>query len=153
VYQNVWRDFQVIAARAKVPTYPKPIHSLRKSCITDRSSRFLAHVVKEWAGHADIRTTLKYYLKVSEAEYEKAARETTAAGHTQLVAQLAANPPSDCRKSKAGVRIRTGDVQLGKTPRKTRRKAWNGFSRWTLRRTPAFCKEIHTVAENCEESQ
>src|ERR1051325_7668621 len=73
VYKNVWRDFQVLAKRAGVKTYSKPLHSLRKSCITDWADGFAAHVVKEWAGHQDIRTTLKYYLKVSESEYDKAA--------------------------------------------------------------------------------
>ena len=73
VLRNVWRDFQVLAKRAKVKPYSKPLHSLRKSCITDWAAKFPAHVVKEWAGHADIRTTLKYYLKVSESEYDKAA--------------------------------------------------------------------------------
>lgn len=73
VFKNVWRDFQVLAKRANVKTYAKPFHSLRKSCITDWAARFPAHVVKEWAGHGDIRTTLKYYLKVSELEYDKAA--------------------------------------------------------------------------------
>lgn len=73
VYKNAWRDFQVLAKQAEVKPYSKPFHSLRKSCITDWASRFPAHVVKEWAGHGDIRTTLKYYLKVSESEYDKAA--------------------------------------------------------------------------------
>ncbi len=73
VYKNVWRDFQVVARRAGVASYSKPLHSLRKSCITDWAARFPAHVVQEWAGHGDIRTTLKYYLKVSESEYDKAA--------------------------------------------------------------------------------
>jgi integrase len=73
IFKNVWRDFQVLAKRAGVNAYSKPFHSLRKSCITDWASRFPAHVVKEWAGHQDIRTTLKYYLKVSESEYDKAA--------------------------------------------------------------------------------
>ena len=34
-------------------------------------------MVKEWAGHADIRTTLKYYLKVSESQYDVAAGITS----------------------------------------------------------------------------
>jgi len=73
MYKNVWRDFQVIAKRAGVASYSKPIHSLRKSRITDWAGEHPAHVVKEWAGHADIRTTVKFYLKVSESEYDKAA--------------------------------------------------------------------------------
>ena len=71
--RNVWRDFQVPCKRAGVTPYSKPFHSLRKSCITDWAARFPAHVVKEWAGHADIRTTLKYYLKVSDGDYRRAS--------------------------------------------------------------------------------
>jgi len=71
--RNVWRDFRVLCKRAEVTPYAKPFHALRKSCITDWAARFPAHVVKEWAGHADIRTTLKYYLKVSDGDYRKAA--------------------------------------------------------------------------------
>ncbi len=72
--RNVWRDFRVLCKRAKVTPYAKPFHALRKSCLTDWAARFPAHVVKEWAGHADIRTTLKYYLKVSEGDYRRAAK-------------------------------------------------------------------------------
>jgi hypothetical protein len=65
VYSNHWRDFEVVRERAGVAKYAKPIHCLRKSCLTDWAGRFPAHVVKEWAGHSDVRTTVKYYLKVS----------------------------------------------------------------------------------------
>lgn len=96
VYQNVWRDFQVIAKNAGVARYSKPLHSLRKSCITDWARDFAAHVIKEWAGHADIRTTLQYYLKVSESDYDKAAglmngQETPKP--TEADYERAANPP------------------------------------------------------------
>lgn len=70
---NVWRDFQSLFRRAGVTPYKAPFHALRKSCITDWASHYAAHVVKEWAGHADIRTTLKHYLKVSESEYDRAS--------------------------------------------------------------------------------
>ena len=30
-------------------------------------------MVKEWAGHADERTTMQFYLQVSESEYDRAA--------------------------------------------------------------------------------
>lgn len=116
IYQNIWRDFGVIAKQAGIVRYAKPLHSLRKSCITDWAGRFGAHVVKEWAGHEDIDTTLKFYLKVPDAEYQRAAGllETTKAGGTQLVTQPTVLPLPICRKSKAGDGIRTHDVQLGK---------------------------------------
>jgi site-specific recombinase XerD len=70
---NLWRDAKLLCKRAGVTPYAKPFHALRKSCITDWASKFPAHVVKEWAGHGDLRTTLKFYLKVSEGDYLRAA--------------------------------------------------------------------------------
>jgi hypothetical protein len=219
VYSNVWRDFQVIATRAGVARYKKPIHSLRKSCITDWAAGFAAHVVKEWAGHADIRTTLQYYLKVSESEYDRAAGLPVAeADYEQAagVAGTAGAPPApeqqargvlddepktplqptpaaddsdkdvaaapassehepetvllpfpggvtknvtkkgdsgspSRRKSKAGDRIRTGDVQLGNTVLRPAEKPGKGFSINSLRRKQAVCKHSREHARICEQ--
>ncbi|MDP7289923.1 MAG: site-specific integrase, partial [Phycisphaerae bacterium] len=74
--KNLSRDFTVLCKRADVKRYSKPIHTLRKSCLTDWARRFPAHVVKEWAGHASFETTDAFYLKVSDAEYETAATQT-----------------------------------------------------------------------------
>ena len=109
--------------------HAKPIHSLRKSCILDWADRHPAHVVKEWAGHADLNTTDSYYLQVPESEYERAARMRSDPVVTQLVTQLGENgaktdekkkteesqvPDIQGLSEKAGERIRTADVQLGK---------------------------------------
>ena len=69
--QNVWRDFQAIRRRAGLPacTY----HDLRKSYCTNLAGAVPLHVVQELAGHADIRTTRKHYLKV-RAEHIRSAR-------------------------------------------------------------------------------
>ena len=112
--KNIWRDFGVVCGRAGVARYAKPFHSLRKSGINDWAARFPAHVVLEWAGHSDMETTATYYLKVSEADYEKAVYTPTAAEATQKVTQLDGSEPPNERKSIAGDRIRTDDVQLGK---------------------------------------
>ena len=71
--------------------YAKPLHTLRKSCITDWAKHFSAHVVKQWAGHSDLNTTDRYYLQVSEAEYERAAFTRMSQDATQLPTQLAEN--------------------------------------------------------------
>jgi len=62
-----------------------------KSCITDWANHFPAHVVKQWAGHSDLDTTDRYYLQVSEADYEKAAAMRMSQETTQLPTQLAEN--------------------------------------------------------------
>ncbi len=73
VVKNNSRDFTVLCKRAGVQRYAKPLHTLRKTCLTDWSRSFPAHVVAAWAGHASIETTSQFYLQVSEAEYERAA--------------------------------------------------------------------------------
>jgi integrase len=70
--QNTWRDFQVIRRRADLPKFS--IHDLRKSYCTNLSAVIPMHVVKELAGHSDIRTTQKYYVKVQPELIEKARK-------------------------------------------------------------------------------
>lgn len=68
----------------------KPIHTLRKNCITNWVRLFPAHGVRQWAGHSDVETTNRYYLQVSEAEYEMASSMCL----SEVVAQLPENGPS-----------------------------------------------------------
>jgi len=69
---NVWRDFQVIRAKAGVPKCS--FHDLRKSYCTNLAGAVPLHVVQELAGHADIRTTRKHYLKVRDEQIVLARR-------------------------------------------------------------------------------
>jgi integrase len=68
--QNTWRDFDVIRRRAGLPECS--LHDLRKSYCTNLSGRVPLHVVQELAGHSDIRTTRKYYVKVQPELFEAA---------------------------------------------------------------------------------
>ncbi len=72
--KNASRDFTALCQRAGVTRYAKPFHTLWKTCLTDWARHFPAHVVAAWAGHANIETTQKFYLQVSEGEYERAAK-------------------------------------------------------------------------------
>jgi len=69
--RNVWRDFDALRRRAGLP--PCSLHDLRKSYCTTLSGAVPLHVVQELAGHSDIRTTRRYYLKV-QPEFITAAR-------------------------------------------------------------------------------
>jgi len=89
--KNISRNFDCLCKRADVARYAKPLHTLRKSCITDWAKHFPAHVVKQWAGHSDLDTTDRYYLQVSEAEYERAASTRMSQEATQL-AENETNP-------------------------------------------------------------
>ncbi|MCP4711769.1 MAG: tyrosine-type recombinase/integrase [Planctomycetes bacterium] len=71
--KNITRDFTVLCQRANVMRYHKPLHTLRKTCITWWARSFPQHVVSCWAGHSDESTTTEYYCQVSEQEYDKAA--------------------------------------------------------------------------------
>ena len=69
---NLWRDFQAIREKAGVPACS--FHDLRKSYCTNLADAVPLHVVQELAGHADIRTTRKHYLKVREEQIDSARR-------------------------------------------------------------------------------
>lgn len=70
--QNVWRDFQAIREKAGLPKCS--FHNLRKSYCTNLAGAVPLHVVQELAGHADIRTTRKHYLKVRDEQIDLARR-------------------------------------------------------------------------------
>lgn len=59
---NIWRDFRAIRRRASVCQFG--FHDLRKSYCTHLSTRLPMHLVQELAGHSDIRTTRRFYVKV-----------------------------------------------------------------------------------------
>ena len=85
--KNVDRDFKVLCRRAEVAPWKKPMHTLRKTGLTRFAREFPQHVVKEWAGHGDERTTSQFYLKVSDLEYDKAAGMQTRQAATTTAAQ------------------------------------------------------------------
>ena len=69
---NIWRDFQSIREKAGLPKCS--FHDLRKSYCTNLAGAVPLHVVQELAGHADIRTTRKHYIKVRDEQIESARR-------------------------------------------------------------------------------
>jgi integrase len=105
--RNVDRDFKVLCRRAGVVPWRKPMHTLRKTCLTRWARQFPLHVVKEWAGHGDERTTLKFYLKVSESEYDKAAglgQDVSAVSSQRPAAGGCIHPASATMKNVHGFR-------------------------------------------------
>ncbi|MBP7937647.1 MAG: site-specific integrase [Phycisphaerae bacterium] len=123
VAQNVWRDFGVIRKRAGVPKFPRWCHTLRKNRERDwMDAGFAFHVVVEWMGHSD-EVARQHYLRVDE-------RDLSAATHSLIgtkVTQLGVSEPQEPKQpdsqpsadqgveETAGDRIRTDDVQLGKS--------------------------------------
>lgn len=123
---NVWRDFGVIRKRAGTPKYTKWCHTLRKNRESDWiNGGFPFHVVVEWMGHSD-EVARQHYLRVNEADIDAASRTQIGGNLTQLLTQLAISEVSETEehepqvlkledfRKKAGDRIRTDDVQLGK---------------------------------------
>jgi len=67
---NVLRRYKTICRRAGVGPYT--IHDLRRSCITNWARNLPIHVVKQLAGHSDIKTTQQFYLSVQPDDLSKA---------------------------------------------------------------------------------
>lgn len=70
--RNTWRDFDAIRRRAKLP--PCSMHDLRRSFCTNLARTMPMHVVQELAGHSDIRTTRRFYVRL-EPELLDEARQ------------------------------------------------------------------------------
>lgn len=68
--QNVLRAI----ARAGLPRYAKPLHTLRKCCLSDWASNNPLHAVKDWAGHSSIETTEKHYLKSNDKDFRNVSK-------------------------------------------------------------------------------
>jgi len=67
---NALRRFKTLCRRAGVGPYT--IHDMRRSCITNWARHLSIHVVKQLAGHSDIRTTQRYYLSVQPEDVNRA---------------------------------------------------------------------------------
>jgi len=67
---NALRRFQTLCRRGGVGPYT--IHDMRRSCITNWAKHLPIHVVKQLAGHSDIRTTQRYYLSVQPEDVNRA---------------------------------------------------------------------------------
>jgi len=80
--QNTWRDFHVICNLAGISNCS--LHPLRKSYCTTLAEALPIHVVQEFAGHSDIRTTRQYYLKVRPQFMEAAKRILATVTQTQV---------------------------------------------------------------------
>ena len=70
---NVLRKFKTMLKRAGIGKYT--LHDLRRSCITNWARKGLPiHVTQQLAGHADIKTTQKFYLSVQDDDLRAARR-------------------------------------------------------------------------------
>jgi integrase len=67
---NFTRDFKSFVRRAGVGQCS--FHDLRRSCITNWARALPIHVVRQLAGHSDMKTTQTYYLSVQEDDLERA---------------------------------------------------------------------------------
>ena len=67
---NPGRTFARLCTAARIEPYGKPLHTLRKSCISDWARRHPPHVVQVWAGHRSLQTTLNYYTRISPADMD-----------------------------------------------------------------------------------
>jgi integrase len=75
VTNNLTREVALLFRAAGVPD--ASLHDLRRACITHWARKLPAAIVQELAGHADIKTTLKYYVALCQEDLA-AARDVTA---------------------------------------------------------------------------
>lgn len=71
--QNLRTQLQRICKRAGVQPWGKPFHNLRASRETELAAEYPLHVVCEWIGNTEM-IAAKHYLKVTEADFERAAK-------------------------------------------------------------------------------
>ena len=71
VNANLRTQFQRILRRAGIPPWPRPMHALRSSCVSDLAAEFPLATVIKWAGHtADI--SLKHYIDPTDELFDRA---------------------------------------------------------------------------------
>jgi hypothetical protein len=68
----LWRNFQAIRTRAKLPRWKDAFKDLRKNCERDWAQVYLQYAVSFWAGQS-IEVSAKHYLQVPEDLYDKVA--------------------------------------------------------------------------------
>ncbi len=75
---NFGRSWQTIFKKAGVED--GTFHDLRSTCITEWLEKgLMPHEVRELAGHADINTTMNYYVGIRESLIDKARDASSAA--------------------------------------------------------------------------
>lgn len=75
---NFGRSWQTIFRKAGIED--GAFHDLRSTCITEWLEKgLMPHEVKELTGHADINTTMNYYVGIRESLFERARGASSAA--------------------------------------------------------------------------
>jgi hypothetical protein len=76
--KNFRTRFAKIIRRAGLTPWPRAFHNLRASRQTELASVYAAHVVCAWLGNTEA-VAREHYLRVTEADFERAVREPTSA--------------------------------------------------------------------------
>jgi hypothetical protein len=75
---NLRTQLQRIIRKAGLTPWPRLFHNLRATRQTELAEQFPAHVVCAWIGNTE-RVAQNHYLQVTDAHFEKAAKEPTPA--------------------------------------------------------------------------
>ena len=78
---NLRTQFNRIIRKAGLVPWPRLFHALRASRETELAASFPIHLVASWLGHSRL-VAQENYLMATDADFEKAATETTAADQT-----------------------------------------------------------------------
>lgn len=102
---NLRTQFERLVKRAGLEPWPRLFHALRASRETELAQTFPLHVVTAWLGNTP-RIAMKYYLQVTDADFEKAAKggaESGADAVQKSVQQPAATSRTDSQPSPESV--------------------------------------------------
>ena len=80
---NLRTQLKRVIRRAGLEPWPRLFHTLRASRETELAQHFPIHVVTAWLGNSP-RIALKHYLRVTDADFERAARGAAESGAVAL---------------------------------------------------------------------
>jgi integrase len=91
---------------AKVGVGPYTIHDIRRSCITNWARHLPIHVVRQLAGHSDIKTTQRYYLSVQPEDMSRVRML-----QASLLSEVVTAHPADPKLTHVGVETAPGGAK------------------------------------------
>jgi len=117
-----WRDTQTnrrthllrIIRRAGLKPWPKLFHNLRARRQTELAAEYPLHVVCEWIGNTRA-VAQEHYLRVTDADFERAAGATRAAAEANGPKE-AAQIPAQCTAAYSGYGPQASNEANEKTP-------------------------------------
>ncbi|MEQ1905598.1 MAG: tyrosine-type recombinase/integrase [Pirellulaceae bacterium] len=98
---NLRTQFERIIRKAGLTPWPRLFHAMRASRETELAKDYPIHVFTAWLGNTP-RIALKHYLQVTDADFERAAKNQSGVKCGAPVAQMAQNAAQSGRAANRG---------------------------------------------------